>query len=343
MQQLTPRRWPAEWEQHKATWMAWPCRKEIWTHGLEKAQRAFAEVANTISEYEPVNMIVRAEDAPSAQKLLNSDIEIHFFELDDSWARDISPLWVEESLVKESVVEENEKEASSSLALKFLFNAWGNKFEPYAHDAKVAEHITQISKSKVETYDFVLEGGAIHGNGSGILLTTEECLLNPNRNPELSKDDIQTLLLNAFGANNIVWLKKGIFGDVDTDGHIDNIACFVDDKTIISQSTDNRQSENFAIYQDNKAIIKDAGLELMEIPEPEPRYVDGERAPLSYINYYIANDLVVLPSFGCKQDQAALSTLKDLYPKRDIKQIDANEILVGGGGIHCITMQQPLI
>lgn len=333
MSQLTKRRWPAEWEKHQATWMAWPCRKEIWSNGLEKARHAFAKIANTISEYEPVNMIVRAEDAPSAQKLLNSDIEIHFFELDDSWARDISPLWVEEQL----------DGSKHSLALKFIFNAWGNKFEPYAHDAKVAEHITQIVQSKVETHDVVLEGGSIHGNGQGTILTTKECLLNPNRNPQLTQDDIESFLLKTFGAKDVIWLNKGVFGDVDTDGHIDNIACFVDDKTILTQSTSDRDSENFGIYHENREIIRDAGMGLVELPEPKARYRDGEREPLSYINYYIANDLVVLPAFGCKQDQAALSTLKDLYPKRDIKQIDSNEILVGGGGIHCITMQQPLI
>lgn len=338
MQNLTKRRWPAEWEPHKATWMAWPCRQEIWTHGLEKARRAFAEVANTLSEYEPVNMIVRAQDAPFAQKILSSAIEIHFFDLDDSWARDISPLWVEESLGGEKG-----KEESSALALKFLFNAWGNKFEPHAHDAKVAEHMTQITQSKVETYDVVLEGGSIHGNGNGTLLTTEECLLHPNRNPQLNKDDIESFLLKTFGAKNVVWLKKGLFGDVDTDGHIDNIACFIDENTILTQTTDNPGSENLEIYNENRRIIQDTGLDLIEIPEPEPRYVGKERVPLSYINYYVANDVVVLPSFGCKQDEVALSTLKDLFPTRDIKQIDANEILVGGGGIHCITMQQPLI
>ena len=333
MHSMTQRRWPAEWERHQATWMAWPCRQEIWANGLEKARRAFAEVANTISEFEPVNMLIRAQDVSFAQKILNSDIELHLFNLDDSWARDISPLWVEE-------VDNN---VSTARALKFVFNAWGNKFEPYAHDAKVAEHITQIAQSKVETYDIVLEGGAIHGNGKGTLLTTEECLLNPNRNPQLNKDGIQAALLKAFGAEKVIWLRKGIHGDVDTDGHIDNIACFIDAETIISQSTNDKGNENFSIYADNRSIIKESGMNLIEIPEPEARYSDGERVPLSYINYYIANDLVVLPSFGCKQDQVALSTLKDLYPKRQVKQINANEILVGGGGIHCITMQKPLI
>lgn len=323
------RRWPAEWEPHQATWMAWPCRKEIWSNGLEKAQRAFAEVANTIAEFEPVHMLINAEDAEFAQKVLSSDIELHHYALDDSWARDISPIWIEHD--------------QRPLALNFLFNAWGNKFEPYSYDAKASEHISQLAESRVELHDLILEGGAVHGNGNGTLLTTEECLLHKNRNPRLSKADIEQRLLAAFGADNIIWLKKGIVGDTDTDGHIDNIACFVDEKTILSQTTDDTGSENHRIYQDNRAIIKESGMDLLEIPEPQARYVDGARVPLSYINYYIANDLVLLPAFGCKQDQAALATLKDLYPKRIVKQIEANEIVVGGGGIHCITMQQPLI
>ncbi|MBV36430.1 MAG: agmatine deiminase [Rickettsiales bacterium] len=352
MKNQSMRRWPAEWEPHKATWMAWPCRQEIWTHGIERAHRAFADVANTISEFEPVHMLIRTEDASVAQKLLSSDIELHFYALNDSWARDIAPLWVKESLVEESLVEESLAEESLSngedsstapLALDFLFNAWGNKFTPYAHDAKVAEHISQLSQTKREAHDFVLEGGAIHGNGAGTLLTTEECLLNQNRNPRLDKNTIEQRLLQAFGAKEVIWLKNGLAGDVDTDGHIDNIACFVDEKTIITQSTADTHSENHTIYADNKAIIKDGGFELIKIAEPEPRYSDGVRVPLSYINYYIANDIVVLPSFGCKQDEQAFSVMKDLYPSRQVKQIDANEILVGGGGIHCITMQQPLI
>lgn len=327
-EQLT-RRWPAEWEPHKATWMAWPCRKEIWTNGLEKAQRAFAAVANIIAEHEAVHMLINAEDAAFAQKILNSDIELHHYALDDSWARDISPIWVEYD--------------HKPLALNFLFNAWGNKFGDYSFDAKASEHISQLAESKVEIYDCILEGGSIHSNGNGTLLTTEECLLHENRNPRRSKDDLETILFKAFGAKDIIWLKKGIAGDTDTDGHVDNIACFIDEKTILTQKTDDKDSENYKIFQENRSIIKESGTDLIEIPEPEARYVDGKRAPLSYINYYIANDLVLLPAFGCKQDQEAVAMLKDLYPKRTVKHINANDILVGGGGIHCITMQQPLI
>lgn len=327
MTQLT-RRWPAEWETHKATWMAWPCRTEIWTNGLEKAQLAFAEVANTIADYEPLFMLVKPEHKSFATKKLSSSVTLVEMAIDDSWTRDTAPIWIEEN--------------GQAVALDFQFNAWGNKFSPYGNDAKVAENIIKYTGCQSRKFDMVLEGGAVHSNGKGILLTTKECLLNPNRNPSLTQQQIEAVLLEQFGAERVVWLDKGVAGDVDTDGHIDNIACFVDEDLVISQNCD-KLSENYSIYEENRAILKEHNIKLVEISEPEARYEDGLRAPLSYINFYIANDAIIMPSFGCKQDDEAKSVLTDLFPRRSVHQIDANEILVGGGGIHCITMQQPKI
>lgn len=327
MTQLT-RRWPAEWETHQATWMAWPCRTEIWTNGLEKAQLAFAEVANTIADYEPLFMLVKPEHKAFATKKLSSSVTLVEMAIDDSWTRDTAPIWIEEN--------------RQAVALDFQFNAWGNKFSPYHNDAKVAENIIKYTGCQSRQFDMVLEGGAVHSNGKGILLTTKECLLNPNRNPSLTQQQIEATLLEQFGAERVVWLDKGVTGDVDTDGHIDNIACFVDENMVISQNC-NKLSENYSIYEKNRAILKEHNIKLVEISEPEARYEDGLRAPLSYINFYIANDAIIMPSFGCKQDDEAKSVLTDLFPHRSVHQIDANEILVGGGGIHCITMQQPKI
>lgn len=323
------KRWPAEWEPHKATWMAWPCRSEIWLHGLEKAQLAFADVANAISESESVKMLVRPEHTALARKTLSSNVELIEYLLDDSWARDICPLWITNN--------------GQAEALSFTFNAWGEKFTPYGHDAKVADFIIQQTKSQSTDYDFVLEGGAIHGNGAGTLLTTEECLLNPNRNPDMNKSAIEGKLLSAFGAQEIIWLKRGLYGDEDTDGHIDNMACFVDSHTVLSQKVNQPTSENDAIYNENRSIIQRHGLELIELHEPEPRYLNGQRMPLSYINYYVANEQVIIPAFGCKQDDEAKSVIQDLFPQRSVTQLNADEITIGGGGIHCITMQQPAI
>lgn len=327
MTQLT-RRWPAEWEAHQATWMAWPCRTEIWTNGLEKAQLAFAEVANTIADYEPLFMLVKPEHKAFATKKLSSSVTLVEMAIDDSWTRDTAPIWIEEN--------------RQAVALDFQFNAWGNKFSPYDNDAKVAENIIKYTGCQSRQFDMVLEGGAVHSNGKGILLTTKECLLNTNRNPSLTQQQIEATLLEQFGAERVVWLDKGVTGDVDTDGHIDNIACFVDEDMVISQNC-NKLSENYSIYEENRAILKEHNIKLVEISEPEARYEDGLRAPLSYINFYIANDAIIMPSFGCKQDDEAKSVLTDLFPHRSVHQIDANEILVGGGGIHCITMQQPKI
>ena len=318
--------WPAEWEKHQATWMAFPCRTVIWENGLEKAHQAFGKVANQISEHEPLKMLVTSAQLASAKKLLSSNIALIETQLDDSWTRDTAPIWIKQDGVLKG--------------LDFDFNAWGNKFSPYSHDQAVAQFICEHAQIERIPHQMVLEGGSIHSNGAGILLTTKECLLNPNRNPNISQSEIEHELKQHLGVHQIIWLDNGVVGDVDTDGHIDNIACFVDNKTIVTQSC-GEESENFSIYQANKSVIKNYGLNLVEIPEPSSRYTAGVRDPLSYINFYIANNCVIVPQFGCPQDIAARETLKELFPDRTICCVDANEILVGGGGIHCITMQQP--
>ncbi|TQV72972.1 agmatine deiminase family protein [Aliikangiella marina] len=319
-------RWPAEWETHEATWMAFPCRQEIWLNGLEKAQKAFANVANTIADFEPVKMLVRPELIDSASRLLSRSIEIIPMSMDDSWTRDTAPIWL--------------KKQESLVGLNFQFNAWGEKFWPYDQDQKVAEKINRVAGTDNFNIELILEGGAVHTNGQGVILTTEECLLNPNRNSQLNQHQIEKQLLDIFGASQVIWLSRGLSGDVDTDGHIDNIACFVDESLILSQHCPSA-SENFCIYETNKNIVAKSGLELFTIAEPEPRYFDGQRVPLSYINFYIANGLVVIPKFGCVQDSEAMSEITNLFPDRKVIAVDANEILIGGGGIHCITMQQP--
>ncbi|MGX5201092.1 agmatine deiminase family protein [Aliikangiella sp. IMCC44632] len=320
-------RWPAEWEPHLATWMAFPCRVPIWSNGIESAMQAYAKVANQISEFEPLNMLVNKAHLDIAKKLLSSQINIVPASLDDSWARDTAPIWV--------------KKGDTPIALDFAFNAWGNKFFPHDADKAIAQSIIEYTHSESQQFDMVLEGGSIHGNGKGLIITTEECLLNANRNPQLSRSEIEANLQQAFNTNKVIWLKRGVHGDVDTDGHIDNIACFVNEDTIVSQCC-GPESENHSIYAENKQIIQQHGLQLVEIPEPQARYVDNMREPLSYINFYLANGAVIAPRFGCKQDDAAQQILADLFPQRQVCMIDANEILVGGGGIHCITMQQPL-
>ncbi len=306
--------------------MAFPCRQEIWSNGLEKAQLAFSEVANIISEFEPLSMLVHPSHIGFAKKKLSSQITLIEFACDDSWTRDTAPIWI---------IEDGKR-----VALDFEFNAWGNKFSPYDNDQKIAPQIVENTYDVYQSIPMVLEGGAVHSNGAGKLLTTAECLLNQNRNPKLSQLEIEAKLKDTLGADEIIWLNRGVVGDVDTDGHIDNIACFVGENIVLSQ-TCSEESENFVIYNENRHIIRDHGIELVEIEEPEARYTEQLREPLSYINFYIANDLVVVPKFGCRQDAQAKATIAELFPSRKIIDVDANEILVGGGGIHCITMQQP--
>ncbi|MET1255099.1 agmatine deiminase family protein [Aliikangiella maris] len=319
--------WPAEWEPHTCSWMMFPCRTAIWSHGLETAHKVFSQVANQISEYEPVKMLILPEHLAKAKKYLSSAIELINCSLDDSWARDTSPIWVTQN--------------NQLIAKDFLFNGWGEQFVPHDKDRKIAQFIAQYEKVTCQSVDMVLEGGAVHSNGNGLLLTTKECLLHPNRNPTLSQQDIEQQLKLELGVEQIIWLERGIVGDVDTNGHVDNIACFVNPSTILTQKT-LVLGENTEIYHLNKQVINEHGLSLVEIPEPEAKYQSGERIPLSYINFYIINNAVIMPAFGCKQDDSAYQMMVDLFPERKIHMIDANEILVGGGGIHCITMQQPV-
>ena len=325
--------WPAEWQAHAATWMAFPCRQMIWSHGLVTAQKAYAKVANLISEHEPVNMLVRAADLERAKSYLSESIRLIIADLDDSWARDTAPIWI---------IEEDAAGEKNLVAIDFEFNGWGEKFSPINSDKTVAAQVARDIGCQRIMSKMVLEGGAIHGNGNGRLLTTKECLLHANRNPKMMQSNIEKELSRFLGVDEFIWLEKGLTGDIDTDGHVDNIACFVDRDTVITQSCE-PGTENFEIYQANKAIMERHRLEVIELPEPIQRYHNTQRMPLSYVNFYTLNDAVILPQFGDKNDQRAISIIRECFSNRKIYAVDANEIVVGGGGIHCITMQQPAI
>jgi agmatine deiminase len=232
-------------------------------------------------------------------------------------------------------------------AVDWRFNAWGEKFHPYDSDAKVAERL--LAQAGVTRYGapLVLEGGSIHVDGEGTLLTSEECLLHPNRNPDLDRGQIEALLSDYLGVEAFVWLGQGLYGD-DTDGHVDNIACYVRPGVVMAASCEDTADPNRAILQDNLARLKKAkdakgrALEIIELPLPrEVRYLNGERLSLTYVNYYIANGGIVMPSFGDAQDGPARDIVARAFPDRKVVQVPASDILAGGGGIHCITQQQP--
>lgn len=329
---------PAPWEPHARTWMAWPCRTELWGAGLLSAQTAFAEVARAIATFEPVTMAARPEQADEARLACGRTIEIWPVSLDDSWARDIAPTFV---------VADPPGPGRRVAGVDWRFNAWGNKFHGFADDDAFAGRLLAHLGMFRFAPRMVLEGGSIASDGAGTLIVTEECLLNPNRNPELTRTDIEGHLALELGARRILWLERGLVGD-DTDGHVDNVACWAGRGRVLLAMPSNKRDENWEPMQENRRRLlaaRDAdggSIEVIDVPLPRPgTSVDGRLLPFNYINFFIANGGLVVPAFEDALDTVAQGILADVFPDRRLVAIDARTILQGGGGIHCITYEEP--
>ena len=326
---------PAEWEPHARCWMAWPCRKETWGDRLEAATKAYADVARAIAEFEPVTMVCNPGDATEASLACGQGIDILPLEIDDSWTRDTGPTFLVDC-------------RGRLAAVNWRFNAWGEVYRHYLHDADLARRIADRVKAARFDAPFVLEGGAIHTDGEGTLLVTEECLLNPNRNPHMTKAQIEAGLRDYLGVAKVIWLAGGLEDDM-TDGHVDNVACFVRPGMVLASSEDDPSDGNYAVLEENIDCLSDATdasgrqLKVVRMPQPRRRDHHGRRLALSYLNFYLANGAVIMPAFEVPQDERAYRILRDLFPDRKVVQVAASDILVGGGGIHCITQQQPAV
>ena len=344
---MTPKdknyRMPAEWEQHECCWMQWPhdnpefnsyAEVSTWSHfDIEKGRIAWANVANAISNFEQVKMIVHPKNIINASKLLNEKVEILSFVNDDAWARDSGAIFL---LNKEKKLG----------GIDWEFNGWG-KFSPYDADNKIAKFMIENAKATYFKNDMILEGGSIHTDGEGTLLTTEQCLLNRNRNPDLSKEEIEENLKNYLGINKIIWLKKGT--DEGTDGHVDNIACFVKPGKILALSCSDKQDPFYDKINENLEILKKTldsknnVLDIIELEMSYKRLIPNDDEPSSYINFYIANKGIVMPSFDDeKADIKAKEVIQSAFPDRKIITINGIDISMGGGNVHCITQQQPM-
>jgi agmatine deiminase len=327
---------PAEWAPHARTWMCWPCRVEAWggPEGLLRGKQAVARVARAISTFEPVTMAVREADAAEARLATSGKVDLFEVLLDDSWARDSGPTFVTSD--------------SRVAAVSWEFNAWGNKYRPWADDAEFAARAARQADAKLYRAPLVCEGGAIHTDGEGTLITTEQCLLNENRNPHLSRQQVEERLALFTGARKIVWLGEG-FSDDETDGHVDNIACFAAPGRVIVGVPVERSHPDYepAIEAIRRLkMARDAegrAFDVVEIAQPKRAREDwrGRILQTSYVNFYLANSGVVMPAFDDANDEAARALIADCFPGRDLLQIDALDIVEGGGGIHCITQQEP--
>jgi agmatine deiminase len=340
--QKTPRelgyRMPAEWHPHTATWLAWPKDPETFVERVPQAEAAFLKIIAALAPHEIVNLLVddeTAERAVAARFKFDGAENVRFIRLEtvDSWIRDYGPNFLIDD--------------RGGLAYNdWVFNAWGDKYDSLKHDDAIPKKLEPILGVPRFEPGIVMEGGAIDVNGAGCLLTTEQCLLNPNRNPHLSREDIEHTLRDYLNASKVIWLGEGIVGD-DTDGHVDDIARFVDETTIVCAVEDDPADENYGLLQDNLARLRRAtdveGHPFRVVPLPMPGVVHGRdgRLPASYANFLIANAVVLAPVFDHANDARAVEILQSLFPTRRVTPVPASDLVWGMGTVHCLSQQQP--
>jgi agmatine deiminase len=348
-------RMPGEFEPHSGCWMAWPERPDNWRLGAKPAQEAYAAVATAIAASEPVTMAVSDAQFENCRSLLPPEVRVVEVSADDAWIRDHGPTFVVDG-------------EGGRRGVDWRFNAWGGTegglYFPWDRDDRVAAKVLEIEGDDRYWAPIVLEGGAIHVDGEGTVLSTEECLLNPNRNPELSREQIERVLLDYLGAEKVLWLGAGVFED-ETDGHVDNIACFVRPGVVLLTWTDDEDDPQHLISRDARERLEAAtdargcSLEVVLLPSPGPLQISaeeaqgvdaaedtvprsaGDRLAASYVNFYLGNSRIVYPLLDPRLDTDAATILRRVFPEREVVGVSAREILLGGGNIHCITQQVP--
>lgn len=320
---------PAEWAPHERTLMAWPCRDDMWGALLGRAKDQYAAVANAIVRFEPVTMVVPTQaHEQEARSALDPAIELLRLPADDSWLRDNGPAYV--------LTDDGRRR----VGVCFGFNAWGGKFTPYDADAALTARLVAYTGDEAVTVPLVLEGGSIGVDGAGTLITTEQCLLHPNRNPSASREDIETHLRDALGVRTVVWLGDGLLEDLDTDGHVDLIAAFTRPGQVLLQQVPPEDPNQPAMLE-NRRRLEAHGIDVLPFPYLSRVTVDGEEVVLSHMNFYVCNGAVIVPVAGLDHDEAALRVIADAYPGREVVGVRAEVIAAGGGGPHCITQQVP--
>lgn len=325
-------RMPPEWERHTRCWMAWPCHPESFTD-LPAAREASAVVARTIARFEPVTMIANPQDVQDARIRCGEGVELLALDINDSWVRDTGPTYVFDR-------------RGHLAGVDWPFNNYGEIDEDYEQDRLLAARIMERSGGRRIEAPIILEGGAIHTDGQGTLLTTESVVLNPNRNPGLTQAEADEVFRKHLGVETVIWLDKALEFDF-TDGHVDNLACFVRPGVVAALVADDPADSQYEALRENLRrleLAKDASgrqLEIIEIRQPRRMESGGERLPASYINFYIANGGIVAPVFDDPADRAAIETLERAFPDRVVVAVPGIDIARGGGCIHCITQQQP--
>jgi agmatine deiminase len=321
-------RMPAEWEPHERTLMAWPSRTELWGAALDDARRDHAAVASAIAAFEPVTVVANpGEQAADARARCAGDVEVLEIPIDDSWLRDSGPIFVRD-------------DAGRRLGVHFRFNGWGERFTPHDRDEAAGGVLAARYGDEVLRAPMVLEGGSICVDGEGTLITTEECLLHPSRNPSMTRGDIEAVLAEHLGAERVVWLGKGLSEDRDTDGHVDLVAAFTRPGEVLLQLAP-PGTEDHERMEDNRARLEAAGLAVRTLGVLPHVEVQGERVVASHMNFYLANGAVIVPLSGLETDDEAVAAIGAAYPGRETVGVPGAVLAYGGGGPHCITQQVP--
>jgi len=345
----TPRelgyRMPAEWEPHRGTWLSWPHKEASWPGRFGPVPAIFARMVRHLAEHEEVHINVSGAEMEQDVRRLLADrrangqrVHFHYHPTNDAWCRDHGPIFIQRE------VDHHREEA----ILDWDYNAWGGKYPPFDLDDVIPTRIGQEYGIPVFSPKMVLEGGSIDVNGQGTLLTTEACLLNPNRNPGLGRAEIESTLRDNLGVSHILWLGDGIAGD-DTDGHVDDLTRFVNSSTVVTVVEEDSADENYEPLQENlerlSGMTDESGrpLRVVRLPMPRALHHEGQRLPASYANFYIANGVVLLPVYDPERDEQARLTLQSLFPDREVIAIDCTDLVWGLGAFHCVSQQWPAL
>ncbi|MFB7865751.1 agmatine/peptidylarginine deiminase [Streptomyces sp. NPDC056069] len=332
---MTAFRMPAEWSEHEGCLMAWPTRSDLWGDVLNDVKEEYANVARAIAEFEPVTMVAPPGHGEDARACCGAEITVVELPLDDSWFRDSAPLFVLDG-------------DGHRAGVDFRFNAWGRKHHPYDSDDRVSALLLEHLAVERIPSGMILEGGAITVDGEGTLITTEQCLLHPNRNPGMNRDEIEAELKAQLGVEKVVWLPYGGLLDTETDGHVDGVCAFASPGKVVVSLPDDAAHPDYARMRANRAVLEvstDAEgrpFEIVDVPQVAYADVAGSEVEVSYLNYYVANGGVVVPVAGVPQDDEALAVIAAAYPGRKVVGVRAAAIAFGGGGVHCITQQVPV-
>jgi len=336
-------RWPAEWEPHRATWLSWPHNRETWPTGLSAVVESFAAIVRALVPHEAVCIGVGDEalEASARAALARAGVDpegvtFHRYPTNDAWARDHGPIFVVRA------------QPPGRAVLDFRFDNWGHKYPDWEADDAVPGRVAKILGLPRFACETVLEGGGIDGDGRGTVLTTESCLLNPNRGAGRTREGMERLLSETLGATRVLWLAGGIEGD-DTDGHVDDVARFVAPGVVAAAVCSDATDANFAPLAENRRRLagmrdaRGAALSVIELPMPPRLVAGGQRSPASYANFYLANGVALVPTFGAASDARALAVLREALAGREVVGVSCAELVSGFGAIHCVTQQEPAV